>query len=245
MRRVNDIQVKPPPIQVTLSQMLKIPKNNLFESDFPNIFIIGKKESGKTNLILNILDNVVDDNTIIICFCNTIDVSDMWRFITDKYSDQMVKYPSIEEEDKKTKKTINNLQAFIDRMGKEKRNKENNTYVVIFDDISGELRNKYIKVLYKQNRHFKCMTITSSQGAKDIVPDAISQLDYCILLGGIPGESVNHIHKNLKVMIPEHKFAKLYEEAIRDPYNFLMVDCKKEVFRKNFDLEFDQSSDED
>lgn len=240
-KRVNDIQVKPPPIYVRLLGAFKTSMNNLFLTNFPNVYIVGKKDSGKTNLILNMLDEIVNEDTIIIIFCNTVDISDMWRFICNKYGGKIVKYKNIVDEDEKTGKEINNLQAFIKRMEKSTRNEENNNYVVIFDDISDELRNKYVKKYLKQNKHYKAFNIISTQGAKDLVPTAVSQINYCILLNGIPEDSLNHIHKNLSLSISSDKFKKMYNDITSIPFNFLYMDCDRGIYRRNFDLEYNNN----
>jgi hypothetical protein len=235
-KTINDIHVNPPPLEVAIKSLLTTPTNELFAKEHPNIFMVGKKEAGKTNLILNCLDKMVNPKTIIIVFCNTIAVGDIWKYIVGKYGKQMVTYDAIEETDKKSGKKINNLQSFMTRMENKKRNNEDNNYIVIFDDISDELRSPKVKAFLKQNRHLKCTCIVSSQSVKDLHPDAIGQCDYLILMNGIPDKGIDHVADKAKIY--DVDMQKYYNISTKDPYNFLFCDIDKEEFRKNFNKKF-------
>ena len=50
---------------------------------FANIFLVGRKNSGKTTVIFNILKNCTDKDTKVIIFANTINSDSNWIFIKD------------------------------------------------------------------------------------------------------------------------------------------------------------------
>lgn len=112
-------------------------------------------------------------------------------------------------------------------------------FLLIFDDLSTELRNKYISGILKKNRHLKMKIILSSQYSTDLEPQAISQLDYMLIFKGIPETKLEIIHKQLDLSIDYAKFRQMYEEATKDRYNFYYIDVRNETFRKNFDKEFE------
>ena len=72
IRQINDIKVKVPK---NLSQYkdMRPPKNaNMFPEPNPNVFIVAKKNSGKTVALFNIMKNTIGRNTIVIFFVSTI-----------------------------------------------------------------------------------------------------------------------------------------------------------------------------
>lgn len=237
LRKINDVVVNPPPLPVLLVESMKKPVNPIYDEAFPNIFIVGRKESGKTNLILNILRNIVDPKTIIVLFCSTHDTSTMWKFIKQEFASQIAAFTSIVEHDIKTKKDINNLDAFIARMKKPKRNLEDNNYIVIFDDISDETRNKSLKKLFKENRHYKTTTIASSQSAKDLLPGCISQLGICLMLDGIDDDNVEHLRSHMGLWFRPKDFIRAYKVATAKKYDFLYVDRAANKLRQNFNTQ--------
>lgn len=240
-KKVNNIKVNPPPLDVLISGMLNKTSGGMFEDSYPNVFIIGRKESGKTNIILNILDKLCGDKTIIIVFCKTVDVSDMWKHIQTKYGkgglNRLVKHTSIVETDPTTKKKINNLDALMSHLKKKKRTEEDTDYIVVFDDISGELRGGSVGEFIKQNRHYKATTVVSSQGALDMKPDAIANVNHCIMLEGIPDTSIDHLKQKFGLLTDVKDLQKMYKTATEKQYDFLNVDVGREKFRKNFDTE--------
>jgi len=50
---------------------------------YSNVFIVGRKNSGKTTVVFNILKNCTDKDTKVIIFANTINSDSNWIFIKD------------------------------------------------------------------------------------------------------------------------------------------------------------------
>lgn len=246
LKKINNIEKGEVPLEVEIKKLTR-PTNELFNVQFPNIALFGKKEAGKTVNIGKILDVIVTPNTMIIVFAATIYTADMWQYLTKKWGKRMVKMDAIIEY--KKGKAINHLEALIERLESphNKKKYENTEFVVVFDDISDELRDKYIRVFLKKNRHLKCTTIISSQSVKDIEPKAISQLNYILLFRGIPDADLEHIAEYTRLSLPIHMFHKMYEVATAEPYNFLLYDVTDEKFRRNFNQEivFDSNKIED
>lgn len=107
-------------------------------------------------------------------------------------------------------------------------------HIIIFDDISNELKNPNIIKLLKTNRHYKMKVIISSQYLHDLLPESRAQLDYCILFKGQPDKKLEIIHKDLDLSIDIDEFLELYEKATKNKFNFLYIDVNNEQFRKNF-----------
>lgn len=105
--------------------------------------------------------------------------------------------------------------------------------IFIFDDLSRELRKTSVSMLLKSNRHYKCKTILSSQFPNDLQPEALKQLDYCILFAGHDVKKLAKFHIDLDLSIPLEKFIDIYLEATNKKYSFLYVDTVNGTFRKN------------
>lgn len=239
LKKINDVRVAPPPISVQIKSALSSgPANPLFTKQYPNVLMIGKKESGKTNMICNILKQLMNENTIIVAFCQTIEVAELWKYMCDKYKDRLVKYNNIVETTKEGKK-INNLEAFTSFMSDKKREKEGKEYIIIFDDISSQLRDKWVETFVKQNRHYKSKCIISTQAAKDVSPNVHKMINVYMLLSGIPDEGIEHISKNTNISCNKDRLLKLYKECTIIPHHFLYIDADNEEYRLNFDKEIE------
>ena len=109
-------------------------------------------------------------------------------------------------------------------------------YIIIFDDLSNELKTKSIDFLLKRNRHFLCKTIVSTQYVHDINPSAWKQMDYVLIFKGQPIEKLEKIHKEADLSIELEKFIKIYHHATQKPYSFLYIDVRLEKLRQNFNV---------
>ena len=109
-------------------------------------------------------------------------------------------------------------------------------YLFLFDDISNQLKSPSISRLLKIHRHMGngCNIIISSQYVKDLVPMAVSQIDYKIVFKNMSEERLRHIHKVLDLSIDFEDYLKLYHYATREPYQFLYTNTRSEEMRKGF-----------
>lgn len=113
-------------------------------------------------------------------------------------------------------------------------------YLLVFDDLSEELRSKSITALCKKNRHFKCKIILSSQSVKDLMPATWAQVDYVALFRHLNEESIESVWKRLQPYMNSEQFWGLYNEVTNEPRkdglnNFLIFDRDDETFRVNLD----------
>ena len=108
-------------------------------------------------------------------------------------------------------------------------------HILIFDDLSTELKNRFLSALYKQNRHYRAKILTSSQALHDIPPASRKQQDYWVLMKGLNQEKLEIAHKDADVGIPFKQFQEVYKEATQKPYSFLYIDTRTDTYRSNFD----------
>jgi hypothetical protein len=127
-------------------------------------------------------------------------------------------------------------------VGKEKK-KQSPTppeYLIIFDDISSELRDKSVSVLCKNSRHFKCKIILSSQSIIDLNPNTHSQVDYCCLFKDFNEDSLEKIYRKLEPNLDYESFKEMYHTVTNSkmkghPHlnNFLLIDRANQDYRVN------------
>ena len=118
-------------------------------------------------------------------------------------------------------------------------------YMIIFDDLSSELKSKSLLSLLKFNRHFKAKLIISSQWLHDLLPESRKQIDLFLIFKGFPLEKLNAIHKDCDSSIPFDMFYAMYKKTTKLPHSFLYVDTREDYFRRNFDCKFIIRSKED
>lgn len=159
-----------------------------------------------------------------------------------------------DEEDKKPKKVERPpVRLLFDHQTLEeevKEEKEKNykprkiapRHVFVLDDLSHELRNIAVSKLLKNGRHIKAQVIISFQYANDLLPGCYKQAEYCLIFKSFSRDKLDHLHKHLDLTIPLEQFYEIYDYVMRDnKYDFLYIDVKNELFRKNFNkkIEYD------
>ena len=121
------------------------------------------------------------------------------------------------------------------RGGKKKRLKTKAPqYIIVFDDLGQDLRNKSIATFLKKNRHLKAKVIMSSQWLHDVHPQGIRQLDYMIAFKNFTDDKLLHMYRQLDISTPFEDFVRYYKYATSKPYGFLWIDCVKDKFRSGF-----------
>lgn len=108
-------------------------------------------------------------------------------------------------------------------------------FIFIFDDMRAQNRDKAISDLITTNRHYKAMTIISTQFATDFTPTSWANLDYALLFPKLPLERLPLIREALglsKISLDE--FMKSYADATDAEHNFLYIDMDSEELKRNF-----------
>jgi len=116
-----------------------------------------------------------------------------------------------------------------------KKTKNNCEWIIIFDDLSSDMRHKSVSTLLKKSRHYKAKVIISSQSLTDITPSAHNQLYALCLFKGISDDSLQYIYKRYEMFLPFDEFVKVYHEITQEPYKFLTLLPVEQEIRKNLD----------
>lgn len=111
-------------------------------------------------------------------------------------------------------------------------------YMIIFDDLSSELKSRSLLSLLKFNRHFKSKLIISSQWLHDLLPESRKQIDLFMIFKGFAEDKLNHIYKDCDSSVGFETFVQMYKKATKYPHSFLYIDCRSDSYRRNFDSQF-------
>lgn len=117
----------------------------------------------------------------------------------------------------------------------EKQKTKSPKYMFIFDDLGEEMRHKSIYKWLLKQRQFHAKTIISTQSINNLMPNSIGQLDYILVFGGQREEAVEQLRRKLDLPIDENDFLDLYHQATDEKYNFLYIDRREVVLKKNFE----------
>lgn len=162
---------------------------------------------------------------------------------------------AMEREDKQEEpEEINNTEAICDYFAKQTGHKEQKPkkqkkdkylspdYVIIFDDISNELRSPYVVKLLKESRHFKARVIISTQYIHDLRPESLKQIGLYLIFKGLPYEKLETLKQLADIDLPMETFWQMYKIATKptktETHPFFYVDALKNEFRRNFSKKF-------
>lgn len=263
-KQLNNISVKAIPQIGAGVDTRPIKGFNLFPEIYANVFLCAKKKSGKTSVIYKIIKSCATKDTHIISFVSTLQKDSGWLGIKkycDDHGIQFTGHTSIMDGkiDKLTE-LVEELQNTAPEEGtqdepkskprslilcdsddddddekpKKKSKYRSPAYIIIFDDLSTELKTKSLVSLLKKNRHFLAMTITSSQYLNDLLPESRKQIDYFLVFKGQPEQKLDTIYKDADLSISFDEFKDIYQDATKEQYSFLYVDTRDDSFRRNF-----------
>lgn len=111
--------------------------------------------------------------------------------------------------------------------------------VIIFDDLSDELRSRILVKFFKDMRHYRAEIIIGTQYIHDLKPEQWKQVDYFLLFKGQSEDKLKDLYKHANIQIPFEQFKRIYEVATEQKYSFLTIDSTNQIFRSNFNREFD------
>lgn len=124
-------------------------------------------------------------------------------------------------------------------------------YIFVIDDLSNEIRySSDLTALLKSNDHLNATVLVASQSKTDLQPGTINNLDFLIIFANIPKDKLEAVHRDIGSVIDFNTFYKIYLDATNEEEkeevskkskeetekrkNFLVIDVKKKIFKKNF-----------
>lgn len=111
-------------------------------------------------------------------------------------------------------------------------------WLLILDDMSHALKNPSIASICKKNRHFRMKLVISTQWSNDCKPETLKQMDYVLAFKGLSDTKLEKLITDHDLNIEYETLEKVYHNATAEPYNFLYIDCRQDIYRKNFDKQY-------
>ena len=248
MNKINNIKIQ---VLKNKNKDKKFIHKEIFNEQFPFIYLSSKKNSGKSNLIYNILINMaLPKKTKIYLFSKTYENDQTTINMIDKISkyNEIEFFDDLEYVNQSGEKYRNILDKLISDIkqdiaeNKDKLKKLPYTYprhIFIFDDFSELLKDKVLEGIIKRHRHYLSSFIIASQSYTDLKPNVRNQINFLILFKEIPINRLKLIYDEKIKGIEWDKFYDCYLKATDQKYNFLLLNCddNKDI-RMNFDMKF-------
>jgi hypothetical protein len=241
----------------------KVKFGEVFANPYNTTFLCAKRKSGKTSTLAEILDKTSTSSTVFWVFCPTTNIDDSWKSILknleakgcqvnvfdsimdgkrnqlNEIIDDLAKGSENEPQKqvKPMKKLICDGVIDVDTTTKttRKSRKISPEHIFVMDDLSHELKNPALYKLLKNGRHLKAAVYLSFQYPNDLLPQGWKNCEYAICFKSFSEDKLEHIHKHLDLTIPIDDFINIYDYVMADKgYDFLFIDVKNELFRKNF-----------
>jgi hypothetical protein len=176
---------------------------------------LNEKENTLTDVMDQMKENVISE---------TVDSED-----DEKEEDKKPQILNVSEDD----------ETLTVKIRKYKPRKLTPRHLLIFDDISDEMRNnKTLRALMKKNRHYKSKIIISTQHFTDVNPDIRKMFDIWLLFRDHDDKILKDVYDACCLNISYDQFHTLYKDATKDMFNFLFVDKNKCDYRHNFDFKY-------
>lgn len=260
-KKINNKKVKP---IKTSNDLDKRPHRGkeLMNEPYPNIFLVAKKKSGKSNVVNMLVKERACKNTKVHIFCSTAFIDDTYIDLMEWLDKKGIEYypttsikdadgfdqvNDILEEDehwinppKEDGKEKNPELLDLDEKPEKSRKKPSKykelRRIIIFDDLGKAMRKPSVEILFKKNRHIRSMVLASSQSITDLHPDAIGQVDYTFAFKNHNDEKLLELYEKLNLGLDFKDFLRLYKTVTGDlnRFDFLYI-SRFEEFRKNFD----------
>ena len=151
-----------------------------------------------------------------------------------------------EEQEKEEDNTTDQVIAYLDKWNKKDEEKPKKRkpkylapeYLIVFDDISAELRSPPVAKLMKEARHYKMRVVASSQYLFDIDKGSRCQIQTWLIFKGQPEEKMKSIYEMAEVHEPFETFYNAYKIATTETKNcthpFFYYDCTTGDYRRCF-----------
>jgi len=224
----DDINIKPLPVQKSRffrKVDLRLPLG-------PMCCFIGSTSSGKTTNLLNLLTKkkLLLNYFKVFIFSRNFYQDSIWenvciksKYVCLNYSEERIQRILDRQNELKKKQ--------IDKFGNLNNFKP---VLIVFDDMIGELRNKYLSILTSMNRHYNVNIWILSQSYKAISPVIRNQCtNWIIYPSSNEGET-----KKLSDELGGKKMLKFMENVAQKEYQFLHINKKAPVkirYRKGYD----------
>lgn len=216
---------------------------------FPSrMIIVGASGAGKTNTILNILEQAPDTFTKVIICCKSEDellYQILKQTLKDKLSIFTGNIPLLTNTGKTSKKTMPNVPLIKDVI--EKDDKGYRPVLMVFDDLCLEPQQERIEEIYIRGRKVGITPIYLTQSYYKSPKAVRLNCNYIILKRNIQQRDLVCILKTSNLPIKMDQLIKMYRDSTRSMPDFLCLSPEDGKVFQSFNLQpiFNSFDDED
>ena len=220
-------------IKVLASGSKKVIVNEKLPSLPNNMLVFARSNQGKTNCLLNLI-----------------------HFYKKIFKDRIMIISKSYDESLETLRKSHNAEIFYDiynengeniiekliayQKNRKARGEKLQHYLVLLEDMISDksLNNKRTcyDTLFSMGRHLKITTIITSQ-SYTAIPSSLRRMCWTFLVFKITNQAEKKImcaELCATLDLSETEFEKVYNEAIREPYAFMLIDCAKNKYSHCF-----------
>jgi len=239
MERCSEFVVRVPSFVTEMEEKKDVsnPWYDMFPSGdgFVKVFICAVPYSGKTTLVWNILNRMINRTYKVLVFARHLDTDPAWKAIKELLNKRNV--PHVEHIDFKSGKysNYNLIRDYMQQKRLSLDSNPNDKFLIIIDDQGQDCRDQHLEQLLKTARHLRTSVIIASQSVTDLLPNQWGNLDYCLLFKGQPEKRLEKLHEALGIPISYPEFYDLYTHATQKPHDFFFVAARGvKDYRRNF-----------
>lgn len=106
---------------------------------------------------------------------------------------------------------------------------------LVLDDLPRQaLRGTSMADLLKQNRHYQCRVLLSSQHLVHLAPDAFSNLNRILIGRWFSQSYIQRLWSRINLQVSAPDFFALYQTVVSQPFRFLNIDLRTGDYKVNF-----------
>jgi len=242
-RKLNVEPVRPVQVQPRLKE--RFCQDSFPLGSLPNIVILARKESGKTNLMVDIMrryaDEIPPERLSVVILSASHNQDPMWaegmKGLLDQRKIKYFCHHSIWLQHENGTKT-NILDDLNQRL---RQNDDPQQITIVFlDDMGFSGRSQTVAEDMLKNRHSNLCMITAAQVPTMLHPSVYTNADFVLAMNGCTKKGIDHFHRCSNLLMDADDLWKLYCENTQDQYSFLWIkNANGKEFRRNFDVHLD------
>ena len=206
----------------------KLTKNNPFyEADFPNVIALGKRKSGKSTVIYNIIKELMKDKRFFLVI-----------FSKNAYHDPV--YLKLAKDYPNTRIWMSaNVKDDFEQMTEVLKNNQDpkQFFICVLDDVSKDLRNKDLAYHYLISRNQKCVNLIGAHFLKNIDPSTRGNIDVYLLFKN-QLRALEELIEELDIHFDPDLLKQAYLHSTKEDHGFCTIDLEAGTVRNGFGKTF-------
>jgi hypothetical protein len=194
--------------------------------------VVGASSLGKTNVVLNIILKQLDFDKIYLYFKD--ETEDKYQFLISYFTSIEKQYNEENDTDDKIIEWSTNPEEIVkcDELDENKQN------LIVIDDMVVDKHQEQIEDLFIRCRKRNTSIIYQTQNLFKTPQNIKKNCNYVILFSTNKGE-MREIAKQYGSDLDSKEFIKIYQDAIREPFGWMLIDSRTPHLPLRYRSKFD------